>query len=408
MKVKQHIKIGTAMAAALMVSTAWVAAEDRTAPIRIGVLTDMTGLYNQAVGEGSVIATRMAIEDFGGTVRGLPIEVLTADTLNKVDVATGIAREWIETQGVDVILDVPLSSAALAVNKMVKDHNLLYFSNAGTTELSGKECNGHSLQWNWDNYSMAAALTNALLAEGASKWFYLTADYTFGHDLEGNSASIVKESGGTVVNAIRIPLGAPDQSAAALEVSGADVDVVGLANGGTDTQNSIKQLAEFGVSEATGKKIAAFVMSQADVDAAGLDLAAGLYIPMPFYWDMNETAREWSERFKVHSGGRPPSYQQAGVYSSVTHYLKALDAAPTSGGSDVIAAMRSTPIEDSLFGKAELRADGRTTFPMYLFQVKSPEESSGRWDYLKLVREVSSDQLLRAPGVSECSLLASQ
>ncbi|TKT69792.1 ABC transporter substrate-binding protein [Aquamicrobium sp. LC103] len=407
MRLTSGLKTGLALTAILMASTAQVAAEDRTAPIRIGVLTDMTGLYNQVVGEGSVIAVNMAIEDFGGKVRGLPIEVLSADTQNKVDVTTGVAREWIETQGVDLFIDVPISSGTLAVNKMVKDHDRLLFSNAGTGDLGGRECNGHSVQWNWDNYSMAAALTNALLAEGSKNWFYLTADYTFGHDLEGISANIVKESGGTVVKAIRMPLGAADQSAAALEVGGSDADVIGLANGGTDTQNSIKQLAEFGVSEASGKKIAAFVLSQNDIDGAGLDLAGGLYVPMPFYWDMNEATREWSKRFMERSGGRPPSYQQAGVYSSVTHYLKSLENASSSDGADVIATMRATPIDDKVLGKGELRADGRTTFPMYLFQVKTPEESTARWDYLKLIREVPAEQVLRAPGTSECSLLTS-
>lgn len=397
--------LGALMGASLLASAGLALAEQRTAPVRIGVLTDMTGAYNQVVGEGSVIAVNMAIEDFGGTVRGLPIEVLQADMLNKVDVTTGIAREWLETRGVDLLIDVPLSSATLAVNQMVRDHDRLMFSMAGTAELGGKECNGHGLQWIYDNYSSAAALTDALLSEGSDRWFYLTADYTFGHDLENNSARMVKARGGAVVGAIRMPFGASDQSAAALEVSGSDANVVGLANGGTDTQNSIKQLSEFGVNEASGKKIAAFLISQNDIDAAGLDLTAGLYVPMPFYWDLNDTTRAWSKRFMERSGGRPPSYQQAGTYSSVTHYLKSLAAAEGTGGAEVIAKMRELPIEDQIFKGAMLRKDGRTTLPMYLFQVKTPEESTGRWDYLRLVREVSSDVLLRAPGVSECALL---
>jgi branched-chain amino acid transport system substrate-binding protein len=398
-------KIKSAFLAGLLFSASSLAmAQERTTPVTIGVLTDMSGAYSQAVGPGSLIAAELAVADYGGKVRGLPIKILSADMLNKVDVTTSIAREWIETQNVDAIFDVPISSGTLAVNDIVKQHNKILFSAAGTTELSGKACNGHSVQWVWDNYAMAAALTNALMAEGGTKWFYLTADYTFGHDLEGMSSEIVKRDGGNVVKAIRLPMGTVDQSSAVLEVQGSDAQVIGLANGGTDTQNSIKQLNEFGIGVDSGHKVAAFVLSQADVHAAGLDSTQGLYVPMSFYWDMNEKTRAWSKRFMERSGGKPPSYQQAGVYSSVTHYLKALEKAPSTGGSDVIATMRSLPIEDDLFGKAELRIDGRVTFPMYLMQVKTTKESSGPWDYLKLVREVPSAQALRPLGDTGCKL----
>lgn len=400
--------IKSSLLASLLLSTSGMAmAEDRSAPIRIGILTDMGGAYSQAVGPGSVIAAQMAVEDFGGTVRGLPVEVLQADMQNKVDVTTSIAREWITDMGVDVIVDIPISSGSLAVNEIVKEHDRLLFSVAGTTELSGTACNGHTLQWSWDNYAMAAALTNALIAEGGTNWFYLTADYTFGHDLEGMSADIVRANGGEVVNAVRMPLGTVDQSAAVLEVMASNTNVIGLANGGTDTQNSIKQLNEFGIGAQSGHSVAAFVLSQADVHASGLDVTEGLYVPMSFYWDMNDQTRAWSKRFMEKSGGRPPSYQQAGVYSSVTHYLRALEQSPSSGGADTIATMRSIPIDDELFGKAELRVDGRVTFPMYLLQVKSPDESSGAWDYFRLIREVPADQALLPLGQSGCSLVGS-
>ncbi len=398
----------SAVAAGILLSVSGIsAAEQRSAPIRIGVLTDMTGAYSQATGPGAVIAARMAVEDFGGKVRGLPIEVLQADMQNKVDVSTSIAREWISTKGVDVIIDVPISSGTLAVNKIVKENNRLLFSAAGTTELSGTECNGHSVQWVWDNYAMAAALTNALLAEGGKNWFFLTADYTFGHDLERMSSDVVKAKGGKVVKSIRMPMGTVDQSSAVLELNASDAKVVGLANGGTDTQNSIKQLNEFGIGAASGHRVAAFVLSAGDVNSLGLDVAKGLYAPMPFYWDLNDQTRAWSKRFSD-KAGRPPSYQQASVYSEITHYLKALDKAPSSGGADAIAAMRKLPIDDPLFGKAELRVDGRPTFPMYLMQVKAPKESKSQWDAFRVVSKVPADQVLRPLDKTGCSLVAAK
>jgi branched-chain amino acid transport system substrate-binding protein len=390
----------------LVLSAASAQGQERKTPIKIGVLSDMTGAYSQAVGPGSVIAAKMAVADFGGKVRNLPVEVVSADMLNKVDVTTSIAREWIETQNVDAIFDVPISSGTLAVNAIVKAHDRLLFSAAGTTELSGKECNGHSVQWVWDNYAMASALTSALMAEGGKKWFYLTADYTFGHDLEGMSADIVRRKGGTVLKSVRMPLGTVDQSSAVLEAQSAGAQVIGLANGGTDTQNSIKQMNEFGIGPDSGHKVAAFVLSQADVHAAGLRSTRGLYVPMPFYWAMNDKTQAWSKRFMELSGGKPPSYQQAGVYSSVSHYLKSLQQAASTGGKDVMAKMRELPIQDDLFGEGKLRADGRVTFPMYLFQVKSPQESKGAWDYLKLVRQVPAEEALRPLGSTGCSLAA--
>lgn len=400
--------IKSALTAGFLLSVISIAvAQQRSAPIRIGVLTDMTGAYSQATGPGSVLAARMAVEDFGGKARGLPVEVMHADMQNKVDVTTAIAREWITTKGVDVIIDVPISSGTLAVNKIVKENNRLLFSAAGTTDLSGSECNGHSLQWGWDNYAMAAALTNALLSEGGKQWFYLTADYTFGHDLERMSSTIVQANGGKVAKAIRMPMGTVDQSAAVLELNASGAKVVGLANGGTDTQNSIKQLSEFGIGAATGHKVAAFVLSPGDVRSLGLDVAKGLYAPMSFYWDLNDQTRAWSKRF-MEKAGRPPTYQQATIYSEVTHYLKALEKAASTGGADVMVSMRKLPIDDKLFGKGELRVDGRTTFPMYLLQVKSPAESKGEWDAFRLVKKVPPEQILRPLDKTGCSLAAAK
>ncbi|MBR9765526.1 MAG: ABC transporter substrate-binding protein [Rhodobacteraceae bacterium] len=380
-------------------------AEDRTAPIKIGVLTDMTGAYSNAVGPGSVIAAQMAINDFGGEVRGLPIELLSADMLNKVDVSTSIAREWVQSDGVDVIVDVPISSGSLAVNDIVAENDAILFSAAGSTELSGAACNGHTVQWIWDNYAMASALTKALVAEGDDKWFYITVDYTFGHDLERMSQAIVETEGGEVVGAVRQPWGTVDQSSAVFEVASSDAKVVGLANGGTDTVNSIKQLKEFGVGPESGKKIAAFVMGQADIKAVGLDQTEGLYVPMSFYWDLNDDTRAFSKRFMEQSNGVPPTYQQAGVYSEITHYLKALAEAPTTGGADVLKRMREMEIDDSLFGKGELRVDGRRTHPMYLLQVKSPEESIGEWDFLKVASEIPADQVVQPLAETGCDLV---
>lgn len=399
-----HNALVTAM---LLAASGMSVAQQRTAPIRIGVLTDMTGIYSHSTGAGAVAAARLAVEDFGGKVRGLPIEILQADMQNKVDVSTAIAREWITTKGVDVIVDVPISSAALAVNKIVKEHNRLLFSVAGSTELSGAECNGHTLQWSWDNYAMSAALTNALIDEGGKNWFFMTADYTFGHDLERMSSEIVRARGGKVVKAIRMPMGTVDQSSAVMQLTSSDAKVVGLANGGADTQNSIKQLREFGIGAASGHRVAAYVLSPGDVSSLGLDVAKGLYAPMAFYWDLNDQTRAWSKRF-AEKVGRPPTYQQAGVYSEITHYLKALEKAASTGGADAIAAMRKLPIDDPLFGKGELRVDGRPTFPMYLFQVKAPAESKSQWDLFRLVRKVPAEQVLRPLNKTGCSLASAK
>lgn len=397
--------IGLSLAVATMLSSFAFAQERRTTPVKVGVLSDLTGALSTTFVGGSELAARMAIEDFGGKINDLPIELLVADMQQKVDITMSISRQWLDTEGVDVIVDVPNSAAALAVNDLVREKDRIQFTIAGTTDITGKACNGHSIQWSYDNYSSAASLTKALVAEGRRNWFYLTADYAFGHNMEEISSSLLKKDGGTVTGAIRQPIGTTDQGSAIMQAAASAPDVIALANSGPDLQNSIKQLKEFGVTGADGPGVAAFVLQQDDIHAIGLERAAGLYVALPFVWNMSEEARKWSERFMEKSGGIPPNLRHATMYSQLLHYFKAMEQKPTTSGAEVFKTMTSIPSEDILFGKGELRPDGRHLNTVYLFQVKSPSESEGDWDYFKMVGEVSGQEAFRPMSEGGCPLV---
>ena len=325
--------------------------------VKIGVMNDQSGLYADLAGQGSVEAARMAVEDFGGSVGGAAIEVLSADHQNKPDVGSNVVRQWIDVDDVDVIVDVPTSSVALAVTEIVKEKDRVFLvSGAATTELTGAACSPNTIHWTYDTYALAVGTGRAMVQEGGDSWFFITADYAFGHQLEEDTAKVVKEEGGQVLGSVRHPLSSADFSSYLLQAQGSGAKVIGLANAGTDTTNAIKQANEFGITQA-GQQLAALLMFLTDIDALGLDVAQGLVMTTGFYWDMNEETRAWSERFNERVG-QMPTMVQAGVYSAVTHYLNAIQAAGSDRGQDGGRADEGDP------GPRLLRAERRRSARM--------------------------------------------
>jgi branched-chain amino acid transport system substrate-binding protein len=372
--------------------------------VKIGVMNDQSGLYADLAGQGSVEAARMAVEDFGGSVNGAPIEVLSADHQNKPDVGSNIVREWIDVQDVDVIVDVPTSSVALAVTEIVKEKDRVFLvSGAATTELTGAACSPNTIHWTYDTYALAVGTGRAMVQEGGDSWFFITADYAFGHQLEADTAAVVEEEGGQVLGSVRHPLSSSDFSSYLLQAQGSGAKVIGLANAGTDTTNAIKQANEFGITQA-GQQLASLLMFLTDIDALGLDVAQGLVMTTGFYWDMDEETRAWSERFNERAG-QMPTMVQAGVYSAVTHYLNAIQEVGSDQAKAVVDQMKATPIHDFFAKNGQVREDGRMVHEMYLAQVKTPDESEGRWDYLKILRTIPADQAFLPLEESTCSLV---
>jgi branched-chain amino acid transport system substrate-binding protein len=372
--------------------------------VKIGVMNDQSGLYADLAGQGSVEAARMAVEDFGGSVNGAPIEVLSADHQNKPDVGSNIVREWIDVQDVDVIVDVPTSSVALAVTEIVKEKDRVFLvSGAATTELTGAACSPNTIHWTYDTYALAVGTGRAMVQEGGDSWFFITADYAFGHQLEADTAAVVEEEGGQVLGSVRHPLSSSDFSSYLLQAQGSGAKVIGLANAGTDTTNAIKQANEFGITQA-GQQLASLLMFLTDIDALGLDVAQGLVMTTGFYWDMDEETRAWSERFNERAG-QMPTMVQAGVYSAVMHYLNAIQEVGSDQAKAVVDQMKATPIHDFFAKNGQVREDGRMVHEMYLAQVKTPDESEGRWDYLKILRTIPADQAFLPLEESTCSLV---
>jgi len=376
-------------------------------PLRIGVLTDMSGLYADPTGKGSVEAARMAVEDFGGKVNDTPIEVVFGDHQNKPDVGSNLARQWLDVDKVDVIVDVPTSSVALAVSQLVRDANKVFVaSGTATSDLTGKACSPNTVQWTYDTWALANGTGKAVVKAGGDKWFFLAADYAFGHALERDTSNVVKASGGEVLGSVRHPLNTADFSSFLLQAQSSKAKVIGLANAGADATNAIKQAAEFGIVKG-GQKIAGLLITTIEVHALGLQAAQGLLLTMPFYWDHNDGTRAWSKRFAERMGGKMPSFVHAGVYAGVTHYLKAVkDVRGSSDGKAVVARMKELPTDDPLFGKGSIRQDGRKIHPMYLYEVKKPSESTAPWDYQKLVQEIPAEEAFRPIAQGECPLVA--
>ena len=397
------LKTGIAgLAALLLASTAQAQISDNV--VKIGVMNDQSGLYADITGQGSVIAARMAVEDFGGKVLDKPIEVVFADQQNKPDIGSNIVKQWIDTEKVDTIVDVPTSSVALAVQQITKEKKRIFLiSGAASSDLTGKACSPYGFHWTYDTFMLAAGSGRALVKAGGDTWFFLTADYAFGHALERDTGDAVKASGGKVLGAVRHPLNTSDFSSFLLQAQASKAKVIGLANAGGDTINSIKQASEFGIT-AGGQRLAGLLVFITDVHSLGLKIAQGLVVTESFYWDQNDQTRAWSKRF-YDKAGKQPSMVQAGVYSAVSHYLKAVKAAGTDDADKVAAKMRETPINDFMTKNGTIRPDGRVMRDAYLLQVKKPEESKGAWDYYKILATIPPDQAFRALKDGGCDLV---
>jgi len=388
------------LAASLMASSAL--AQDIS--VKIGVLNDRSGVYADLAGEGSVIAAQMAVDDFGAADKGIKVEIVSADHQNKPDVASTISRQWVDQEGVTAIVDVPTSSAALAVNEVLREANAVFInSGAAASDLTGPACSPHTVHWTYDTWALAHGTGSAMVENGGDSWFFLTADYAFGHALERDTTAVVEASGGSVVGSVRHPFPGTDFSSFLLQAQSSGAKVIGLANAGGDTINSIKQAAEFGITQG-GQALAGLLIFLTDVHALGLETAQGLVLTESFYWDLNDSTREWSARFQEKDGDKP-TMVQAGVYAGVLHYLKAVEAAKSADADTVIAKMKELPTDDPLFGKGEIRADGRKVHDMYLFKVKAPGESKGEWDYYEKLATIPADKAFRPLADGGCPLV---
>ncbi len=393
---KRLLALGTAIGA---LSAGMAAAQDIT--VKLGVLNDRSGVYADLSGEGSVIAAKMAVEDFDAANKGLKVEVVSADHQNKPDIGSNIARQWYDQDGVNAILDVPTSSVALAVADITAEKNgVMINSGAGSTALTREQCKPTTIHWTYDTAALANGTGKEMIKAGGKKWYFLTADYAFGHSLEENTAAVVKENGGEVVGTVDVPVPATDFSSFLLQAQGSGADVIGLANAGGDTVNAIKQAAEFGITQA-GQKLAALLFFITDVHALSVQTAQGLSLTEAFYWDQNDKTRAFSKRF-MEKHGAEPTMVQAGVYSGTMAYLAAVKAVGSAkDGKAVALKMKETPIDDPLFGQLTVRGDGRVVHDMYLFQVKTPEESKGEWDLYNQIATIKGDDAF-LPMLDEC------
>src|ERR1700759_4448135 len=376
--------------------------------VKIGSLSDQSGLYADLGGPGSTLAAQMAVEDSGLTAKGWKIDVISGDHQNKPDIGTALARQWFDVDKVDVIVDVPNSGVALAVNNVVKEKNGVYInSGAATSDLTNAQCSPNTVHWTYDTYMLAHGTGQALVKSGGDTWFFLTADYAFGAALERDTTAVVLANGGKVVGGVKHPLNTSDFSSFLLQAPSSKAKVIGLANAGGDTTNTIKQAAEFGIVKG-GQKLAALLLFITDVKGIGLETAQGLSFTETFYWDMNDQNRAFSKRFSGRmKNNAPPTMGQAGGYSGLLHYFKALDAlgANPHDGVKVVDKMKSMPTDDPLFGKGEVQPNGRVIHGAYLFEVKKPSESKGPGDFSQLIGTVPGDQAFTPLSESKCTLL---
>jgi branched-chain amino acid transport system substrate-binding protein len=398
-------KIACVFAASLWM-TAAAQANDQN--VKIGVLTDLSSLYADLGGPGSILAAQMAVEDSGLTKKGWTIDILSGDHQNKPDIGVGIARKWYDENKVDVIVDVPNSGVGLAIAGVAKEKNFVYInSGAASSDLTGKACTPNTIHWTYDTYALANGTGKAVVKAGGDSWFFLTADYAFGHALQRDTSAVVEANRGKVVGSVNVPLNTPDFSSFLLQAQASNAKIIGLANAGGDTTNSIKQAHEFGLAGG-GQKLAALLLFISDVNALGLDIAQGLQFTETFYWDMNDGTRAFSKRFSDRMKNHAePTMVQAGVYASLIHYFKALEALGGNphDGVEVVGKMKELPTDDPLFGKGVIRVDGRTIHPAYLFEVKSPAESKYPWDYYKLIATIPADEAFRPLSESQCPLV---
>jgi branched-chain amino acid transport system substrate-binding protein len=386
-----------------VVMTTGIAQADTS--VKIGVLNDQSGAYADLSGMGSVVAAQMAAEDFKKAHKGIEVVIVAADHQNKADIAANTSRQWIDQDNVDVIADVPNSAAALAVNAIVREKNRIHLnSGAGTADLTGEACTANTVHWTYDTWALAHGTAAALTKQGGNSWFFLAADYTFGRAMERDAKAVIESLGGEVLGSVFHPLSSGDFSSFLLQAQASGAKVVGLANGGADLTNSIKQAAEFGLVQG-GQTLAGLVVFISDIHALGPEAAQGLVLTEAFYWDQNDATRTFSNRFAERFGGKMPTMVHAGVYSSVMHYLKAVEAVGSKDAAKVMAKMKETPVEDPLFGKGEVRQDGRVIHDMYLFRVKSPEQSKGEWDLYETLATIPADEAFRPLKDGGCPLV---
>ncbi|HSE77031.1 MAG TPA: ABC transporter substrate-binding protein [Alphaproteobacteria bacterium] len=399
------IKRTLTLAAALALAAGAAQAEISDGVVKVGVINDQSSLYADLAGPGSVLAARMAVEDYKAAEKGLKIEILSADHQNKADVASNIVRQWIERDGVDLILDVPNSSVVLALNNLLRDKRAgMIVSTGATSDLSGKACSPNSIHWTYDTWALANGTGKAIVKTGGDSWFFITADYAFGHQLEADTAAVVEANGGKVLGKVRAPLNTADFSSFLLQAQSSKAKIIGLANAGGDTTNSIKQASEFGIVRG-GQNLAGLLVFLTDVHALGLQAAQGLIFTEPFYWDRNDESRAFAKRFAPRNRNIYPTMGHAGVYSALLHYMKAVEASKSDDAKVVFPKMKEMPTDDPLFGKGMVRADGRKIHPMYLFEVKKPSESKGAWDYYKLRATIPADEAFRPIDKGDCPLV---
>ncbi|WLA83279.1 ABC transporter substrate-binding protein [Bradyrhizobium elkanii] len=389
---------------AVGVSSTFAYAQFSGDAIKIGVLTDLSGPFAETNGKSDVVAVQMAVEEFDAKTLGRPIQVFSADHQNKPDVASAIARKWFDVDGIDAIVGVPNSAVALAVNELARSRGkVLLATGPATSELTGKACSPTTIHWTYDTWMLANATAKAVTQGGGESWFFVTADYAFGHALEKDTAKAVIESGGKVLGSVKAPLNASDFASFLLQAQSSKAKVVGFANAGGDAVNSIKQASEFGIAEG-GQKLVGLLLNSVDVSALGLSVTQGLVFTETYYWDLNDQTRDWARRFGERRDMLIPSMVAAGAYSATVHYLKAVAAAKTDDGLTVVNKMKELPTDDAVFGKGSVRSDGRKLHPAYLLEVKKPSESKGRWDIAKVRSVVLANEAFRPLSQSECPL----
>ncbi|MER9959861.1 ABC transporter substrate-binding protein [Mesorhizobium sp. M0045] len=397
------MKISYLVSAALLAATAMpaAAAEISDGKVKIGILNDQSGVYADFGGKWSVEAAKMAVEDFGGKVQGAPVEIVSADHQNKPDIASNIARQWYDTEQVDSIMELTTSSVALAVQGISKEKKKIdIVTGAATTELTGKQCSPYGFHWAYDTHSQAVGTGGALVQQGGDSWFFVTVDYAFGYSLKEQTAKFVESHGGKVVGEVRYPLGSTDYSSFLLQAQSSGAKVIGLANAGLDTSNSIKQAAEFGIVQG-GQRLAALLFTLAEVHGLGLEAAQGVVLTEGFYWDRDDKSREFAQRFFKRTN-RMPNMIQAATYSAVTQYLKAIDKAGTDGTEAVAEELHSMPVNDVFTANGKVQPDGNMVHDMYLYQVKSPSESTKEWDYYKPLATIPGNEAFLSAQESGC------
>jgi branched-chain amino acid transport system substrate-binding protein len=397
----------TAASLALALAALMTTAAQAQVTVKIGVMSDMSGLYSDLGGPGSVTAAKMAVDDFNPAAHGLKVEIVSADMLNKPDVGANIARQWFDVDHVDVIVDVPNSGVALAVNEVAREKNKPFLvSGAASSDLTGAKCSPDTIHWTYDTWMLANGTGKALVKTGGDTWFFITADYAFGHALERDTTAVVTTNGGKVLGSVNVPLANADFSSFLLQAQQSKAKIIGLANAGGDTINSIKQGSEFGIT-AGGQHFAGLLVFVSDINALGLKVAQGLVLTETWYWDMNDANRTWTKRWQAEHAGKFPTMIHAGVYSAITHYLKAVaELKSASDGKVVIAKMKEMPTDDPLFGKGTIRADGRKIHPAYLFEVKKPEESKYPGDYYTQRSTIPADEAFRPLKDDNCPLVS--